>query len=186
MPVATCEGKTDYPYHRFFFFGLLFLFRQLTAPKSQVWPELDSSLYQLTQHPTSLMHPARRGPHGLSFSFISLYTGFILEVCLRPNASPWLPLYSSCLLSQTHTPQTFSRCRSSSIIVFFFSVLFSISFFPPPPTERYRRVCVAFVAQLTAIQKPLLACHHCDVVRRRCTRTNSVMPAFRKSMLIRR
>lgn len=38
-------------------FGLLFLSPQLTAPKSQVWLQLDSSLYQVTQHPTSL-HPS--------------------------------------------------------------------------------------------------------------------------------
>ncbi len=178
----TCEGETDNPILlllRLLFFGLLFLSLQLTAPKSQVWPELDSSLYQVTQHPTSLHPSISTRPTQPLLPFISLRAGFILE--LGRDASPCLPL------SDTHIftlPFLFHNCLFPFLPQPF--LYFSQSLFSPPSTERYQRVCVAFVAQLTAIQKPLLACHRCDVVRRRCTRTNlsSVEPAFRKSLFI--
>lgn len=139
-----------------------FSFLQLTAPKSQVWLELDSSLYQVTQHPPSLHSSISTWPTQPLFPFISLPAGFI-SGCpsvseLRCNQSPCPPLYSACSLSLSQTDSTgivmvpfpLHNCPlplpSSA-----FSLLFSISFFPSPSTKRYQRVCVAFVAQLTAV-----------------------------------
>lgn len=87
-----------------------FSFLQLTAPKSQVWLELDSSLYQVTQHPPSLHSSISTWPTQPLFPFISLRAGFI-SGCpsvseLRCNQSPCPPLYSACSLSLSQTDST--------------------------------------------------------------------------------
>lgn len=150
----------------------------------------------MTQHPTSLHPSISTRPTQSLLPFMSFHAGFILD--RRPvselgcNASPLVFLFIQRVLSLKHIPQTFPRCLSSPVIVFFLpppslpSLYFSQSLFSPPSTERYWRVFEAFVTQLTTIQKPLLACHRCDVVRRKCTRTNlsSVEPALRKPPFI--
>lgn len=128
------------------FFGLFFFPLQLAAPKSRVWPVLDSSLQQVTQHPTSLHPSISTQPTQSLLPFISSCTGFILDCHsvseLRHNISPCLSLYSTCSVSQTHTnththstgtstlPFLFHNCifLPSSVLAFLF--LFSISFFP--------------------------------------------------------
>lgn len=137
-----------------------FSFLQLTAPKSQVWLELDSSLYLVTQHPPSLHSSILTWPTQPLFPFISLCAGFILGCPsvskLRCNQSPCLPLYSACSLSLKQTAQALSRCLFLFIIVLFLFLpqpflCLSQSPFSSPSTKRYQRVCVAFVAQLTAV-----------------------------------
>lgn len=100
-----------------------FSFLQLTAPKSQVWLELDSSLYQVTQHPPSLHSSISTWPTQPLFPFISLPAGFI-SGCpsvseLRCNQSPCPPLYSACSLSLflKQTAQALSWCLFLFIIV---------------------------------------------------------------------
>lgn len=98
-----------------------FSFLQLTAPKSQVWLELDSSLYQVTQHPPSLHSSISTWPTQPLFPFISLRAGFI-SGCpsvfeLRCNQSPCPPLYSACSLSLKQTAQALSWCLFLFIIV---------------------------------------------------------------------
>lgn len=97
----TREGKTDKQVVSSPLSDFSFL--QLTAPKSQVWLQLDSSLYLVTQHPPSLHSSILTWPTQPPFPFISLRAGFI-SACpsvseLRCNQSPCLPLYSAC--SQT-------------------------------------------------------------------------------------
>lgn len=173
---------------------------QLTAPKSLGWPEPDSSLRQVTQQPPSL-HPSilmRPHSHPIPPFLFCCTLDSSRNVGLSPSlAATCLSLPSSLFnmysLSNAHTYTHIFTLPYPAIIVFFSSFLclksflyFSQSPFSPPSTECYRCVCVAFVAQLTAIQKPLLACHHCNVPRRRCTRTNlsSMEPALRKSPFI--
>lgn len=120
----------------------------MTAPKSQVWPELDSSLYQVTQHPTSLHLSISTRPTQPLLPFISLAVGFI-PACLRARGAMYLTvfLFIHCSLSLalfqtcTYTQQTFLHRLSTSIIVFFLpcsvlavSLLCSISFFFPSGT----------------------------------------------------
>lgn len=177
------------PPHFLLFSGLLFLSLQLTAPKSWVLQDLDSSLHQVTQHPTSLHPSISTQPTQPLLPIIPLGTGFIVDC--RPVSEPgWSSSIQHFLsFSQKHTakiftpPFRFHNCLFLPSPVLAVSLLFSISF-SPQSTERYRRVCVDFVALLTAIQKPLLACHRCDVVRQRSTRTNlsSMEPAFRESL----
>ena len=68
--------------------SLIALSLQLTAPKSRVWPDLDSSLYQVTQHPTSLHPSIVSRPTQPLLPFISLAAGFISDRRSVSEAGP--------------------------------------------------------------------------------------------------
>lgn len=115
---------------------------------------------------------------------------FTVQVCLQAQVqliSPSLSLFSTI---QKHTKNTIllflfpcCNCHLLFSAVLAFSLLSTVCFsFFPSHQQSVISVCVAFVAQLAEIQKPLLACRYSDVVRRRRTRTNlsSVKPALRK------
>lgn len=163
------------PRHLLFIFVLLFLSLQPAAPKSWVLLELDSSLHQVTQHPTSLQPSILTRPTQPLLPISSPGAGFISArarcLSLSPSIQHVLSLKHKHTHTHTHTtnlftlPFPFHNCVFLPSSVLAVSLLFSIPI-SPQSTERCRHICVDFVAWLTAIQKPLLACHRRDVVRR--------------------
>lgn len=126
-----------YPSH--LLFCLLLPSLQLTAPKSWVLPALDSSLHQVTRHPTSLHPSIVARPTQPLLTVISLGAG--PPVCLTalpPCTSVSTSIHCTHSSRQTHsanpfTPSSFfHNCISLLSSVSAASLLSSISFSPLP------------------------------------------------------
>lgn len=81
----------------------------MTASKSRVWPDLDSSFYQVTQHPTSLHPSIVSRPTQPLLPLISLAAGFISD--RRSVPGPWPMCLAVSPLTQhelTHNANIFT------------------------------------------------------------------------------
>lgn len=185
------EGKTRRAGS--FLFGLVF--GGWLVLNLGVWVDADRLFHQVTQHPPSLHPSISLWPTQPFLLLIPLRAEFIFTVRVCRQAQVQLMSLSLSLFStiQKHTKNTvllflfsFCNCHLLFSAVLAFSLLSTVFFsLFPSHQQSVISVCVAFVAQLAEIRKPLLACRYSDVVRRRRTRTNlsSVKPALREEKI---